>query len=94
MSGAHPQPGTVKRGEDMRVGDVLGSRMGQGGDRTVTRIIPYPNPHLFDFMDERWTILKSGTWGQTCDPDHPWRLTVDGTWANAFHVNTDGTWIE
>lgn len=82
--------GAIKRGSELREGDVIGSR---GSSRTITRIEPYPNPHLIDCMDERWRIAYSGDWGETIDPDSPWRQAENGVWGNAFHVNPDGTWV-
>jgi hypothetical protein len=88
-----PSPvAALKRGRDLAVGDVIGSRGGES--RTITRLTPYPSPHLFDFMDERWRIAYSGEWGITVGPDEWWRQSVSDTWAPAHHLNTDGTWIQ
>ena len=83
--------GAEKRGAALAVGDILGSQ--HGPSHTITGLTPYPNPHLFDFMDERWRIAHSGDWGMTVGPDDRFRQAANGVWATWHHVNTDGTWV-
>lgn len=77
---------SVKYGSDLKVGDVIRSI---GQDYSVTAITPYPNPHLFEFMDDRWTIAHSGDWGMTIDPDHLWAQLDNRVWVAAHHYPFD-----
>lgn len=69
-----------KRGHDLAVGDIIRVL---GGDHMITVLEPYPNPHLFDFMDDRWQIARSGAFGMTIEPDHTWLQLPDGAWVGS-----------
>lgn len=72
----------VKYGSDLAVGDLIRCI---GEDHVITSLPAYPNPHLFDFMDERWRVAESGDWGMTIDPDQLWAQLDNGVWVAAHH---------
>jgi hypothetical protein len=75
----------VKYASDLQLGDTIRFL---SGSYTITALPAYPNPHLFDFMDDRWRVAKSGDWGMTLDPDVLWAQLDNGVWISA-HLYPD-----